>query len=271
MRRARSSGESLPAGNGPGFTAGARSVSRPGTAGRSGTGFRVCVLTEPRYPASSSFSDPPHAVWERTHGACNRLVGVAWRSADSPIRGRLHPDSDLPLSTGPARMVVHCGFAGQPAWQAERLRAGGRFPGLSCGRTALQWRGQDLVRTRESPKVLAHRRCGGGPGVADMRGCSSAGRSLQSIRPASGHECAGRSRRAGTVSMTDHRTGKSSVRQWKDRRSGADRDRGEFTRTALKRARPDQTGSSRTCSTTRNLSFSVGFIDGIGLTGSASA
>ena len=71
--------------------------------------------------------------------------------------------------------------------------------------------------------------------------------------------------------MTSHRTGKSSVLRWKDRRFGTGRDRSEFTRTAPKRARPDQTGSSRTCSTTRNLSFSVGFIDGIGLTGSASA
>ena len=77
--------------------------------------------------------------------------------------------------------------------------------------------------------------------------------------------------RAGTMSMTTHRTGKGSSLQWKDHRFGTDLDRGEFSQTALKRARPDQTGSSRTCSATRNLSFSVGFIDGIGLNGSASA
>ena len=71
--------------------------------------------------------------------------------------------------------------------------------------------------------------------------------------------------------MTDHRAGKSAGLQWKDHRLGTDLDRGEFTRTGLKRAGPDQTGSSRTCSATRNLSFSVGFIDGIGLNGSASA
>ena len=43
--------------------------------------------------------------------------------------------------------------------------------------------------------------------------------------------------RGGKISMTNHLTGKSTVLHWKDYKFGADLDLGDFTRTALKRAR----------------------------------
>ena len=42
--------------------------------------------------------------------------------------------------------------------------------------------------------------------------------------------------RVGTISMTNHLTGKSTVLNWKDYALGTDLDLGDFTRTALKRA-----------------------------------
>ena len=43
--------------------------------------------------------------------------------------------------------------------------------------------------------------------------------------------------RAGKISMTNHLTGKSTVLNWKDYEFGTDLDLGDFTQTALKRAR----------------------------------
>ena len=43
--------------------------------------------------------------------------------------------------------------------------------------------------------------------------------------------------RAGTVAMTNHLTGKSTVLNWTDFEFGTDLDEGDFTKTALKRAR----------------------------------
>ena len=43
--------------------------------------------------------------------------------------------------------------------------------------------------------------------------------------------------RGGRISMTNHLTGKSTVLNWKDYEFGTDLDLGDFTRTALKRAR----------------------------------
>ena len=43
--------------------------------------------------------------------------------------------------------------------------------------------------------------------------------------------------RAGNISMTNHLTGKSTVLNWKDYKFGTDLDLGDFTQTALKRAR----------------------------------
>ena len=43
--------------------------------------------------------------------------------------------------------------------------------------------------------------------------------------------------RAGNISMTNHFTGKSTVLNWKDYKFGTDLDLGDFTKTALKRAR----------------------------------
>ena len=43
--------------------------------------------------------------------------------------------------------------------------------------------------------------------------------------------------RAGNISMTNHLTGKSTVLNWKDYEFGTDLDLGDFTKTALKRAR----------------------------------
>ena len=43
--------------------------------------------------------------------------------------------------------------------------------------------------------------------------------------------------RAGNISMTNHLTGKSTVLNWKDYKFGTDLDVGDFTQTALKRAR----------------------------------
>ena len=43
--------------------------------------------------------------------------------------------------------------------------------------------------------------------------------------------------RAGNISMTNHLTGKSTVLNWKGYKFGTDLDLGDFTRTALKRAR----------------------------------
>ena len=43
--------------------------------------------------------------------------------------------------------------------------------------------------------------------------------------------------RAGTISMTNHLTGKSTVLNWKDYKFGTDLDLGDFTQTALRRAR----------------------------------
>ena len=47
----------------------------------------------------------------------------------------------------------------------------------------------------------------------------------------------GRFWRAGTVAMTNHLTGKSTVLNWADFAFGTDLDEGDFTKTALKRAR----------------------------------
>ena len=47
----------------------------------------------------------------------------------------------------------------------------------------------------------------------------------------------GRFWRAGTVAMTNHLTGKSTVLNWTDFEFGTDLDEGDFTKTALKRVR----------------------------------
>ena len=85
--------------------------------------------------------------------------------------------------------------------------------------------------------------------------------------------------------MTNHLTKRSTELLWKDYKFGTDLDLGDFIQTspetgAVGSAQPGslrfcsatmrQTGSERACSTTRNFSFALGFIDGSGLNLSAS-
>ena len=90
-------------------------------------GMRLCQ----RGRAGFRLTDKGRIVYE----ACQHLATAleSFRATVGALRGELVGDlsiaaidnwADLPPATGPARMLVHCGFPGQAGWPAERSGAG---------------------------------------------------------------------------------------------------------------------------------------------------